>query len=72
MFYYNKNTKFIKQYFDTVTKNDFINKELLLRTLLENSLTLRMTRYVYDHEFKYHAIFRMRNNFKLNTIGYFD
>jgi len=72
MFYYSKNSKFIKQYFDKVTKNDFINKELLLKTLLENSLTLRMTRYVYEPEFKYHAIFRIRNNFKLNTIGYFD
>ena len=72
MFYYNKNNKFIKQYYDKITKSDLINKELLLRTLQEKSLTLRMTRYVYQPEFKYHAIFRIRNNFKLNVIGYFD
>lgn len=74
MFYYINNKILINEYYEKVTKNDFVNKELLLRTLQEKSLTLRMTEHVYNSEFKYYAIFRMRNRFKLNfnTIGYFD
>jgi len=72
MFYYIKHN-ITDKYYENVTKNDFINKELLLRTLQEKSMSLRMTEYVYNPEFKYHAIFRMRNRFKFNTtIGYFD
>ena len=48
------------------------NKEAVLVAIQTNSLSLRMTRYVYDPPFKYHVIHRIRNNFKINTIGYFD
>ena len=74
MFYYINNKIPVNEYYEKVTKNDFVNKELLLRTLHKKSLTLRMTEYVYNSEFKYYSIFRMRNRFKLNsnTICYFD
>lgn len=74
MFYYIKNKMLVNEYYEKVTKNDFVNKELLLRTLQEKSLILRMTEYVYNSEFKYYSIFRMRNRFKLNsnTLCYFD
>jgi hypothetical protein len=55
-----------------VSSSEFKNKEILLRALKTNSLSLRMTRYVYEPEVKYESIYRIRNNFKITTIGYFD
>jgi len=48
------------------------NKEAVLVAIQANNLSLKMTRYVYDPAFKYYVIHRIRNNFKINTIGYFD
>jgi len=48
------------------------NKEAVLVAIQTNNLSLKMTRYVYDPAFKYYVIHRIRNNFKINTIGYFD
>lgn len=59
-------------YYGEVSTNDFKNKENLLKTLKTNSLSLRMTRYAYEPELKYERIHRIRNHFRLRTIGYFD
>ena len=72
MFYYVKNGTLTNECYEEVSKNDFMNKELLLKDFQEKSLSLRMTEYIYNSEFKYHAIFRIRNKFKIKTIGYFD
>jgi len=60
------------QYYSKVNSEDYKHKEAVLTSLQTNSLSLRMTHYVYDPPFKYHAIHRIRNNFQINTIGYFD
>lgn len=76
MFYENenqKNQKLTKDYYSKICKNEFTNKENLLKSLIEGPiLSLRMTKYIYNPEFKYHAIFRIRNNFQLNSMCYFD
>lgn len=51
---------------------DYVKKEVVLEMLCNRSLSLRMTYYVYDPDFLYEAIFRIRNNFKVSTVGYFD
>lgn len=51
---------------------DYLNKELVLEMLSNRSLSLKMTHYVYEPDFLYEAIFRIRNNFKISTVGYFD
>ena len=60
------------QYYSKVNSKDYKHKEAVLTSLQTNSLSLRMTRYVYEPPFKYYAIHRIRNNFNINTIGYFD
>ena len=73
MFSENLNQKLTEDYYSKISKNEFINKENLLKSLTEGpSLSLRMTKYIYNPEFKYHAIFRIRNNFHLNSPCYFD
>lgn len=64
--------KLTDQYYSKVKNEHYKHKEAVLTSLQTNSLSLRMTRYVYEPSFKYHAIYRIRNNFKVNTIGYFD
>lgn len=66
------NIKLTDQYYSKVNSEDYKHKEAVLTSLQTNSLSLRMTRYVYEPSFKYHAIYRIRNNFKVNIIGYFD
>jgi len=69
----NNKNKLTHQYYSKVKSEDYKhNKEAVLVAIQVNNLSLKMTRYVYDPAFKYHAIFRIRNHFKINTIGYFD
>lgn len=57
---------------DKYYSEDYKRKEAVLTSLQTNSLSLRMTHYAYEPSFKYHAIYRIRNHFKITTIGYFD
>ena len=72
MFQRNIDTKLTEQYYSKVRSEDYKRKEAVLASIRTNDLSLRMTRYVYGPSFKYQSIFRIRNHFNLNTIGYFD
>lgn len=56
------------------TQRDYRNKELVLSRITDtNSLSLRMTTYIYPSDFLYERVFRIRNNFNISTsIGYYD
>ena len=56
------------------TRRDYRNKELVLSRITDtNSLSLRMTTYIYPSDFLYERVFRIRNNFNISTsIGYYD
>lgn len=62
-----------KLYYKNVLSCDFKNKEELLHSFKNhNSLSLRMTCYVFNTSFKYETIHRIRNHFNLSAIGYYD
>ena len=63
-----------KQYYKNVLSTDYKNKEDLLYSFKNhNSLSLRMTCYVFGPSFKYEKIHRIRNNFNISSfIGYYD
>ena len=51
---------------------DTINKKAFLNSIRFSCLSLRMTNYVYADNVKYEKVFRIKNNFCLKTVGYFD
>ena len=63
-----------KLYYKNVLSTDYKNKENLINSFKNhNSLSLRMTCYVFEPSFKYEKIHRIRNNFNLSPmIGYYD
>ena len=65
-------TQLTRQYYSSVTNNDYKNKEEMLSSLQNNCLSLRMTHYVYEPSFKYERVHRIRTKYKLTQIGYFD
>ena len=48
------------------------HKAALLNYLQTNDLSLKMTEYVYEPNFKYLVVHRIRTHFKVKTFGYFD
>ncbi len=55
-----------------IKATDFWNKETILESIKNNCLSLRMTNYVYNCNFVYEKIHRIRNHFDLKTVIYFD